>query len=388
MKTVLFAHDGYISVTKNGIYSDTYDNKIVERYLDIAENVVFMVRTCEYQDDEKLNRISIKNFSIVGIENFKSFQGIFNYRTVTERVKLEVQKADYIVARVPSDLGFLAAKYAKKYKKRYMVEVVGCPWDSLRNHSILGKIIAPSYYLKQKRALKDSPYAIYVTNEFLQKRYPCGGMTIGCSDVEIEQTGKEIVARRIEKIKTTNMNSLVFGTMGALHMKYKGYDTVIKAIVKLNKEGYSHKYLIAGSGDSSWLKSIINKYNAENIVKIIPAMPHEKVFEWLDTIDVYIQPSKTEGMPRALIEAMSRACPCIGSDAGGIPELLSDKSVFKKNIYKRLYQLLRLNQEQLLNSSCDCFDRSCLFLNNLTYKKRMYFYKSFTSKKQENNNES
>lgn len=379
MKTVLFAHDGYISVTKNGIYSDTYDNKIVERYLDIAENVVFMVRTFEYQDNEKkLNRISIKNFSIVGIENFKSFQGIFNYRTVTERVKLEVQKADYIVARVPSDLGFLAAKYAKKYNKRYMIEVVGCPWDSLRNHSILGKIIAPSYYLRQKSALKDTPYALYVTNEFLQKIYPCSGVTIGCSDVEIEQTGEEVVIRRIEKIKTTNMNSLVFGTMGALHMKYKGYDTVIKAIVKLNKEGFSHKYLIAGSGDSSWLKSIINKYNAENIVTIVPAMPHEKVFDWLDTIDVYVQPSKTEGMPRALIEAMSRACPCIGSDAGGIPELINKDFIFTKGSVDKIYDLiLKIDKDLMIEEPKRNFDKTQEYDKKLLDKRRLDFYSVF-----------
>jgi len=36
MSTVLFAHDGYVYLTSEGIYSDTYDDKIVSRYLDIA----------------------------------------------------------------------------------------------------------------------------------------------------------------------------------------------------------------------------------------------------------------------------------------------------------------------------------------------------------------
>ena len=170
MAIVLFAHDGYMSLTNEGIYSDTYDNNIVERYFNIAENVVFMVRTREYLDNDKdLNKITIDNFIVEGIENFKSLRGIFKYRAITEKVKYEVQKSDYIVARIPSDLGFLAAKYAKKYNKKYMVEVVGCPWDSLRNDSFLGKLIAPYYYLKQKRTIKHAPYVIYVTNEFLQK---------------------------------------------------------------------------------------------------------------------------------------------------------------------------------------------------------------------------
>ena len=37
-----------------------------------------------------------------------------------------------------------------------------------------------------------------------------------------------------------------------------------------------------------------------------------------------------EGLPRALIEAMSRACPAIGSSTGGIPELLPSDAIFKR----------------------------------------------------------
>ncbi len=42
----------------------------------------------------------------------------------------------------------------------------------------------------------------------------------------------------------------------------------------------------------------------------------------LDSTDLFILPSRTEGLPRAMIEAMARAVLCIGTSIGGIPELL------------------------------------------------------------------
>lgn len=59
-------------------------------------------------------------------------------------------------------------------------------------------------------------------------------------------------------------------------------------------------------------------------------MPHDKIFEWLDTIDIYIQPSYQEGLCRSVVEAMSRACPVICSDACGERELANEKFIFKR----------------------------------------------------------
>ncbi len=48
----------------------------------------------------------------------------------------------------------------------------------------------------------------------------------------------------------------------------------------------------------------------------------ERVAQHLKLCDVYLQPSLWEGMPNALMEAMACGCGCIGSDAGGIPEVI------------------------------------------------------------------
>jgi len=60
----------------------------------------------------------------------------------------------------------------------------------------------------------------------------------------------------------------------------------------------------------------------------------------LDDVDIYIQPSRQEGLPRALIEAMSRGCPAVGSTAGGIPELLSPECLHQPGDHARLAELV------------------------------------------------
>jgi glycosyltransferase involved in cell wall biosynthesis len=47
------------------------------------------------------------------------------------------------------------------------------------------------------------------------------------------------------------------------------------------------------------------------------------VREELDRSSLFVLPSRTEGLPRAMLEAMARGLACVGSTVGGIPELLA-----------------------------------------------------------------
>jgi glycosyltransferase involved in cell wall biosynthesis len=53
----------------------------------------------------------------------------------------------------------------------------------------------------------------------------------------------------------------------------------------------------------------------------------EAVRAELDQADLFVMPSRVEGLPRAMIEAMARALPCLGSTVGGIPELIPEEDL-------------------------------------------------------------
>lgn len=377
---VLFVHEGYISKHNNGYYSLHYSNAIIERYKTIAEEVTFLTREETFDTNKKnQNKLNIEGFSFIGLKNYKTLKGIKDYFSTCKTIEKSVKTTDFLVARLPGDLGNLAIKFAKKHRKTYTVELVGCPWDALWNHSWKGRLVAPFMWYATKKAIKNAPYVVYVTNEYLQGRYPCKGKTIGCSDVSLPTLDKNILRKRLNKIHYTSDNKpVVLGTAAAVNVRYKGQEYVIQAIAKLNKQGYDFEYHLAGGGDNSFLKFVAEKYGVTDKVKFIGSLTHEKIFNYLDDIDIYIQPSNTEGMPRALIEAMSRGCPCIGSSSGGIPELLDKDYIFTRGNFKEMIPILAgLNKNKMFEQAKRNFEFSKRFDQKVLEARRNEFLLSF-----------
>jgi len=161
-------------------------------------------------------------------------------------------------------------------------------------------------------------------------------------------------------------------------VRYKSQETIIKSIPKLIKLGYDIEYHLIGDGNDLFLKSLANKFNILNRIKFIEIIPHNQVFDLLDNIDIYVHPSKQEGLPRAIIEAMSRACPVIGSNVGGIPELLKKECIFKagsvKNFIKTFQTIINSNLKEIAYEN---FQKSKNYSKNILEKRRFIYYEKF-----------
>ena len=341
---VAFFHDAPLVYGKDGqVYSVGFGYNIWERYLAVFDSIVVSTRM---RIDDPIDDSMTKNMKLSSgprvkfkpiSEYRKSVDMIFNRKKISNQVREILEQCDCTIIRLPSFIGGIACKEAEKMGKPYLTEVVGCAWDSLWNHSMKGRVLALNSYLQMKKSVRDAPFSIYVTNQFLQKRYPTHGESISCSNVALQEFDDKILINRLNKIRNRGKNdNIIIGTTAAVDVRYKGQQYVIHALGKLKKRGIiNFKYQLVGGGDQSYLKSIAKKYGVIDQIEFLGAMPHGKVINWLDNIDIYIQPSLTEGLPRALIEAMSRGVLAIGSDAGGIPELLDDKYLVR-NISKNI----------------------------------------------------
>lgn len=342
---LLFVHSTKLIEDDEGnLYTGgSFNSQVWQRYLNLTEKFTVIARKSpvkvkKKEAEEKYNYFDSKKIKFLQVPNLTaSIKSIFN---IGERVQAdsiieqEVLNSDCIIARLPSKYGYIAIKYAKKHNKRYLIEAVGCAWDEYWSHSLKGKLFAYSNYLNMKKSIRNAPYVIYVTNQFLQKRYPTAGKWVACSNVMLDEFNDKVIADRLERIKELSLDKkVIVGTIGAVDVKYKGHEYVIKAIAKIQKENQQNiEYQIVGGGNAKRLKDLSNKYGVSSSVRFLGAMNHFDVIKWLETIDIYIQPSKTEGLPRALIEAMSKGLLSIGSNVGGIPELLESPYIFRHGV--------------------------------------------------------
>ena len=269
---------------------------------------------------------SHKGVEFTLIAKMTSFrQQILRPRDLDQRIRRSVEACSAALIRLPSELGFLAAAECRRIGKPYAIEVVGCAWDGMFNHgSLLGKLYAPLFFQRARRAIRRAPLALYVTSQWLQGRYPTDGKAFAASDVEIvpmTDAQRQNRAGRLGAIASGTTPQL--GTVASLKIRSKGIQTAIAALGALRRQGLDLHYRVLGPGEAQpW----IDLAKAEGVIDLVSfdgVRPAGKgVLEWLDGIDIHLQPSFQEGLPRATIEAMSRGAACIGSTCGGIPELI------------------------------------------------------------------
>ncbi|MEK4039041.1 glycosyltransferase [Paenibacillus sp. FSL L8-0493] len=344
----LFSFDGPMYRDCNGVYCNTtITSEMFSRYFQVVDKLIVVIRTLHLDKTYKeanLQKVELNGLQFIEIPNLNSIHGFLKDKPKYKKlIGEQVEKADLIFARMPSVISDITIHFARKMKKKYMVEVGGCAWDAYWNHGLIGKLIAPYMFFNEVKGVKHATFASYVTEKWLQERYPCNCPSVSASNVYLDKNEKSVLEQRINKIKTKSKDSkIIIGTVAAVNVRYKGQEYIIRAISELNKQGYNFEYELVGGGDTSYLKKISKKLGVEDKVRFKGLLLRSDVFKWLDSIDIYAQPSKQEGLPRALIEALSRGCPAIGSTTAGIPELLQTKTVFRNGNINQICDILKM----------------------------------------------
>lgn len=350
---------------------------ILKRFTSLGP--VSLCTSCFDEKTNASNTYDLKLDDIIKKENVVIVKR--NLVRTDSRTKLilerEVSKADLVVGYLPSANASAACYLAKKHNKKYLSYVVGCPWDALWNYGFLGKILAPLAFFRLRDTLKKSDFALYVTERFLQKRYPCPAITCGCSDVRIENLNEETLNKRLSLINNlSDDDPLNIVTIANNSVKYKGQHFVIKALAQLKKMGITkyHYYLIGG-GNKDRLENLARQLDVAELVHFVGIVPHSQIFEKLDEMHIYIQPSLQEGLPRSVVEAMSRGLTCICANTAAMPEMVEPKYVVaRKSVDDIVYVLKNMTIEKMIGQAKRNFEEAKKYQNEILDLKRNAFF--------------
>lgn len=356
---VLFAYDHRFKWAADGRTWTTgaLSASVWSRYLKVFGKIEVVARDGgQVEDGGGLARADTDDVSFTLLQNVSSAAGTLKRRDVRRRMVERTRLADAVIARLPSEYGLMACVVARSLGKPYLVEVVGSAYDALSNYgSWAGRLYAPVAERRVRRAVSRAPFVIYVTEKWLQSQYPSShpeirgkaakapvGLQAGATDALLQVPGSTAAAasvtnasvvlpeskvhlnrnQRLEAIEAGQ--APVLGTIGSLATRYKGVQVALPALAQLRSEGFDFTYRILGGGDLEPWRQLIHEHGLGDRCFLDGVLrPGAEVLEWLDGIDIYLQPSLQEGLPRAVLEAMSRGLACIGSSAGGLPELIA-----------------------------------------------------------------
>ena len=355
MKAAFF-HDNLFKKYKGDYYTDTdLSFDFLKNYLEYFDNLKIVAREEEIDDLDlkKFGKSSAENISFdctkaIGIKTY--FSGYLN-----RLVKKNVSESDFSIIRLPSIMGIIACAACRKQKKPYLVEVVA---DAFYVHWYHGnkffKILSFPIEFLVRREIKKAPHVMYVS-KYLKTKYKTEGDNVVVSDVRIKKAEKSVFAKAVSRIdQYTDKTTYKIGLIGSLDVVYKGHKEAIKATRLVREAGINIEMHFLGQlSDTSREKwtQLAEKEGVRDYIFFDGTRPSgEGVKTWLEDMDVFILPSYTEGLGRSIIEAMNVGLPCLGSDTGGVPELIEKAALFtpksEKSLAEALIKVLK-NKDEL-----------------------------------------
>ncbi len=247
------------------------------------------------------------------------------YIAIRRAVRSALQQQAAVIVRAPGATAGTVTAALRGSGRPYGVEVVGDPLDVFAPGSVRS-VLRPLLRLWVPAALRKqcagASAAAYVTATTLQKRYPASSASHVTAYSSIDLPAEAFASQPRELRPQPEVSRIVF--VGTLEQLYKAPDVLIDAVaIAIGKGAKVHLTIV---GDGRHRHELEQRACDRGVADHVRFTGHLKsgqpIWTELDKADLFALPSHQEGLPRAMIEAMARGLPCIGSNVGGIPELL------------------------------------------------------------------
>ena len=245
-----------------------------------------------------------------------------------------------VVLRVPGIVSSVVLAVLLGRRRPFAVQVVGDALDVAFAAGIGGRwatTVGMALGGTASLACRRADVVAYVTDSYLQRRYPAGknARVHSFSNVQLD-------TRAVPNAATSKSTVIRVLTVASLEQPYKRVDLLIEAVSVLREQGWPLRLDVVGEGALlGQLIALATQRGLDEAVCFHGWLDRVVLGELYRRSDLFVLCSDTEGMPRALIEAAASGLPCVATHVGGIPEVLAPDSLCRSGSLASVVGALR-----------------------------------------------
>ena len=287
--------------------------EITDRLPDFEFDMITVNLDGKQKSEEKIGRVNV-----LRIGNGKMSKYFFPWAAARVAKKMCIEKKYDITWAMMANQAGLAGLFFKKNNLNIPFLLTLQEGDSEIDIWLRTWFIRPLYKNIYRKA-----DCIQAISNFLADR--AKKMGAKCP-VEVVPNGVGLDKFKVQSSKFKVNNEKVIITVSRLEKK-NGVDVLIKSIKELRITDYelNFKLIVVGGGSmEEKLKKLAKDLGIEDRIEFIGNVIPEKVNEYLVQADIFVRPSRSEGLGNAFLEAMAMGLPVIGTPVGGISDFLYD----------------------------------------------------------------
>lgn len=385
MKLLLFLEHRFYNVSGEVYCERIINYKYLTRYLNVFDEVTVCARFGEKEPKKKM-LVSGKGVSFLVLPDFVGSVGIAKkYSECRRIIKRNITKYDAVIIRTPSPISALVYPIIRKSVIPYAAEIVINPQTMFNKDSYPSKlqpIISKFFTYHTKSICMHANGVSYVTERVLQKLYPCRALKgnedgffteyYSTIDISLEQC-HEFVHKHEEGTPYVIVHT------GYMDTYSKGHLMVINIASRLERIGIPVEVHFIGNGSlEEEFKNYAEFQGLKNNVIFCGSLNgYPEVQKELQKADLFLFPTCSEGLPRALIEAMANSVACVSSPVDGIVELLPQKYLAHYKDENKLFQICKeilMDENRRFEVAHGCYKKSLEYTIDKLENRRERFY--------------
>lgn len=384
MTKLLLANDDYVYRHKGQLYIRSQsDYDFYQRYLRVFDRIRFVARC---QEEEVLNpkRIPFSAEPRIECIPVPIFHGPKEYAKFYFKVgKLltdVVKGCDAGIFRLPSTVAMRVAKNFMKTGMPYATEIVFYAMDGADSaNGFVEKLLWKKIHKDMQYVCGTANGVSCVTAQFLQQFYYSKRKDAFTANYSSLSLDKDFY--KFPRIYPEGKVMTIAHTANNVNFNgRKGHKELIEALKLLKDKGVVVNLKCVGedwNNGIALLTDFAKSLGVAEQVEFTGYLNRQQLSEMLDKADLFVLPTRAEGLPRVIIEAMAKGLPCVSTRVSGNHELLAANYLVDYDdveaLADRIDSLVR-NREEYETASKINYENSLQYEAGLLQTRRDEFY--------------